>query len=291
MRTISVRVTSFVGGVLLSAYMYLLVTATALGSSPLFVFEEGIATLTGAPFGVVTAANGIFLLTLAAIMRAPVGPGTLSVPLMFGLCVELLTPVVPTIDGSAPGGFVLRIALLVLATHLMALGGALVVRAAFGAAAIDAVMLGLSKVLRRDTARVRMAMEVTLAAGGAALGGAAGVGTILAGLTVGHSFRFWAKRMGIAGVGTRRASTVRRGAQPSASEVAVDSGVEPCTEGVGRFSTGGSRSSSVGSAGSESISGSGATSVDSTVISVRRTTKSPAVPISSMLSIATRSPS
>lgn len=147
MRTTFVRVTSFLGGVLLSAYMYLLVTATDLGSSPLFVFEEGIAALTG--------------------------------------------------------GLLLRVTVLVLATHLMALGGALVVRAAFGAAAIDAVMLGLSSVLRRDTARVRTVMEVALAVGGAALGGKAGLGTIVAGLTVGHSFGYWARRLGIAQRGSR----------------------------------------------------------------------------------------
>lgn len=214
MRTTPVRVTSFVGGVLLSAYMYLLVSVTALGSSPLFVFEEGIVAVTGIPFSVVTAATGLFLLALAAILRAPVGPGTVAVPLMFGLGVELMAPFVPTFGGTTPGGFVLRLAVLIIATHLMTLGGALVVLAAYGAAAIDAVMFGLSSVLRRDTARVRIAMEVTLAAGGAALGGATGLGTIAAALTVGHSFRYWARLLGVVDKATPvrapRARSLRR---------------------------------------------------------------------------------
>jgi uncharacterized membrane protein YczE len=182
--------------------MYLLVSVTALGSSPLFVLEEGIAEVTSLPFGVVTAATGVFLLALAAILRAPVGPGTLVVPILFGLGVELMAPFVPTMGGSSPGGFVLRFAVLVAATHLMTLGGALVVMAAYGAAAIDAVMIGLSSVLRRDVARVRIVMEVTMAAGGAALGGTTGLGTVVAGLTVGHSFRYWATRLGVADKGT-----------------------------------------------------------------------------------------
>lgn len=198
MRTTPVRVTAFVGGVILSAYMYLLVAVTTLGSSPLFVFEEGIVSVTGIPFGVVTAATGLLLLAVAAILRAPVGPGTLAVPLVFGLGVELMAPLVPSIGGTTPGGFVLRLAVLVIATHLMALGGALIVLAAFGAAAIDAVMLGLSSLLHRDTARVRMVMEVSLAASGAVVGGTAGLGTIVAGLTVGHSFRYWARLLGVA---------------------------------------------------------------------------------------------
>lgn len=206
----SMRATSFVGGVVLSAYMYLVVSATALGTNPLFVFEEGVAATTGIPFGVVTAVNGLLLLGLAAIMRAPVGPGTLSVPVMFGVGVEVMAPLVPSMGASAPGGFVLRLVVLVVATHLMALGAALVVRASFGAAAIDAVMLGLSSLLGRDTARVRLVMEVALAAGGVALGGAAGLGTIAAGLTVGHSFRYWTRLLGGTDRSTDRHSACRR---------------------------------------------------------------------------------
>lgn len=299
LRTNPVRATSFIGGVLLSAYMYLLVSVTALGSSPLFVLEEGIVAVTGLPFGVVTAATGLFLLALAAILRAPVGPGTLAVPILFGLGVELMAPFVPTIDGTTPGGFVLRFAVLVVATHLMTLGGALVVMAAYGAAAIDAVMIGLSSVLRRDTARVRIVMEVTMAAGGAALGGTTGLGTVVAGLMMGHSFRYWATLLDVADKETphrapcaRSRRTSRRYAQPPGAVVEAPGDVEGTpVDVVVEVPVDPLRSSRVGSSGSASRTGSGTPSANSSVISVRRTTKFPDVPINSMLSIATNSPS
>ncbi len=197
MRTSPVRLVSFVFGTLLSAHMYLFVSATALGSSPLFLLEEGIVAVTGVPFGVITAATGLFLLSLALILRAPVGPGTLAVPLLFGLGTEVLQPLVPSLSGHSATTLVIRVAVLVAATHLMALGGALVLAASYGAAAIDAVMLGLSSLLRRDAARTRVVMEIAMASGGIALGGVAGFGTVLAALMVGHSFAHWSRLIGL----------------------------------------------------------------------------------------------
>ncbi len=188
MRSSIGRASLFVGGVVICAWCYLFVTATSMGSGPLFVLEEGISHVTGIPFGVVTLATGLFLLALAAVLRAPVGPGTLFVPAMFGLAVSLLEPFTPTITGTFP-----RVALFLVATHVMMLGAAMVVCASFGASAVDAVMIGLARLSRRSQARVRIVMEVVLAAGGIALGGRAGLGTVVAALTVGHSFDFWAR--------------------------------------------------------------------------------------------------
>lgn len=204
MRTSPVRLVSFVAGTLVSAHMYLFVSATALGSSPLFLFEEGIVAVTGVPFGVVTAATGLFLLSVAVILRAPVGPGTVALPLLFGLGTEVLGPLVPAFPGHSVGALTIRVVVLVVATHLMALGGALVLAASFGAAAIDAVMLGLSSLLRRDAARTRVVMEVAMASGGVLLGGAAGFGTVLAALTVGYSFRHWSRLVGVSQPPKRR---------------------------------------------------------------------------------------
>ncbi|MFV0316386.1 MAG: hypothetical protein ACK5O2_05420 [Microthrixaceae bacterium] len=97
MRTSAARAAWFAGGVLACACCYLLVSATDFGSGPLFVLEEGISHTTGIPFGVVTVPTGAFLLIAALVLCAPVGPGTLAVPVLFGVLVSLLEPVVPTV--------------------------------------------------------------------------------------------------------------------------------------------------------------------------------------------------
>lgn len=209
MRSSTGRACLFVGGVVICAWCYLFVTATSMGSGPLFVLEEGISHVTGVPFGVVTLATGLFLLALAAVLRAPVGPGTLFVPALFGLAVSVFEPFTPTVTGT-----VARVALFLVATHVMMLGAAMVVCASFGASAVDAVMIGLARLSRRSQARVRIVMEVLLAAVGIALGGRAGLGTAVAALTVGHSFDFWARLLpSPVAVPTRDRLPRRRGAE------------------------------------------------------------------------------
>lgn len=188
MRSFPARATVFVGGVLLCSWCYLLVADTRLGSSPLFVFEEGISTVTGVPFGVVTIATGVFFVSLAMALSAPVGPGTLVVPALFGFGVSVMGPLVPHLSGTA-----IRVGAFLIATHLMMLGAALIVCASYGAAATDAVMMGIARMSRRSHARVRTAMEITFTLLGVSLGGRAGLGTAVAAVTVGHSFDLWAR--------------------------------------------------------------------------------------------------
>ncbi len=188
MRSFPARATVFVGGVLLCSWCYLLVADTRLGSSPLFVFEEGISTVTGVPFGVVTIATGVFFVSSAMALSAPVGPGTLVVPALFGFGVSVMGPLVPHLSGTA-----IRVGAFLIATHLMMLGAALIVCASYGAAATDAVMMGIARMSRRSHARVRTAMEITFTLLGVSLGGRAGLGTAVAAVTVGHSFDLWAR--------------------------------------------------------------------------------------------------
>ena len=102
------------------------------------------------------------------------------------MTLDALLPHVPTLHG-----WPLRIAGVLVATWLMALGGALIIRASVGVAAYDAVMLGLRRVLRRPLAPIRLGMEATVLTVGWLLGGPVGVGTVITGLLIGPGIQFW----------------------------------------------------------------------------------------------------
>ena len=75
----------------------------------------------------------------------------------------------------------------------------MVIRAGVGVAAYDLVMLGFHRLLGRQLAVVRLAMELTMLACGWLLGGAVGVGTVVTGLLIGPGMQFWLRRLGATG--------------------------------------------------------------------------------------------
>jgi len=103
-----------------------------------------------------------------------------------GVTLDYLLPRLPVISGLP-----LRLAAVLVATWMMALGGALMIRASVGVAAWDAVMLGLRRVLGRALSLTRIAMEASMLAAGWLLGGSVGVGTVITGLLIGPGIQFW----------------------------------------------------------------------------------------------------
>lgn len=189
-RPSSARAVYLVAGTAISTYGYLLTVRAELGSGPLFAAQDGLQLHLGLSRSWAAIALGCALAALGMALRAPLGVGTLVVPLSTGAWIALLEPLTPTV---APGAW--RWALFVLGTAVMMLGAALIVDAALGATAMDAVMVALGRVSGRRPAAARLAMEGLLAVGGAAVGGQVRAGTIVMGLTVGPFYALWRREL------------------------------------------------------------------------------------------------
>jgi len=190
-RSLTGRVTLLLVGSLLATLCYAITIRAHLGLGPLFVLQDGVTRQTGIAIGNSVMVVGFVLVLVAVGLRSWPGPGTLALPVIGGVTLDLLLPHVPTIHG-----WVLRSAAVLAATWMMALGGALMIRASVGVAAYDAVMLGLRRVLGRPLGLTRIAMETAVLMAGWLLGGSVGVGTVVTGLLIGPGIQFWLRMLG-----------------------------------------------------------------------------------------------
>lgn len=188
------RAALVMGGCTVSSVCYAMTIRAALGLGPLFVVQDGLSIQIGVSIGTAVTITGLGLVAVALALRAWPGPATIAVPFLSGAILNASLPAVPVFHGLA-----LRLGLVALASCLMALGGAMIIRAASGVAAYDLVMLGICKLTRRKVSWVRLAMELTMLVCGWLLGGAVGIGTVITGVLVGPSMQFWLRRVGALG--------------------------------------------------------------------------------------------
>jgi len=196
------RAAMVLGGCIVSSTCYAVTIRAALGLGPLFVVQDGMALHLGVSIGTAVIIVGLSLVVLALALRTWPGPATIVVPFISGIALNAVLPTVPVFHG-----LVLRLALVVVASWIMALGGAMIFRAATGVAAYDLVMLGICRVLRRKVSVVRLAMELTMLGCGWLLGGAVGMGTVITAVLIGPSLQFWMRRLGALGADELPATT------------------------------------------------------------------------------------
>jgi uncharacterized membrane protein YczE len=185
------RVTLLLAGSMMATVCYAVTIRARLGLGPLFVLQDGIARQVGIAIGTSVMVTGFALVFVAMGLRSWPGPGTLVLPVLGGVTLDALLPHLPTIHV-----WPVRLIAVLLATWMMALAGALMIRASVGVAAYDAVMLGLRRVFGRPLGPTRLAMEMTVLVAGWLLGGTVGVGTVITGLLVGPGIQFWLRVIG-----------------------------------------------------------------------------------------------
>lgn len=185
------RVALLLTGSLLATFSYAVTIQARIGLGPLFVLQDGISKRAGINIGASVIAVGFALVFVAAGLRSWPGPGTLALPILGGVALEAFLPRIPVLHG-----WPLRLAAVVIATWMMALAGALMIRASVGVSAYDAVMLGLHRLLGRPLGPTRLAMEATALLAGWLLGGSVGVGTVITGLLIGPGLQFWMRTIG-----------------------------------------------------------------------------------------------
>ena len=145
-----------------------------LGLPPWDVLHQGISRRTDVPLGTVGIAVGaLVMLTWLPLRRRP-GVGTVANVVIIGVTIDLLLP------HTAPAQHLgLRVGLMVLGVVLFALGSGLYLGVEMGAGPRDGLMTGLHERFGWSIRWARTVIEVTVLATGIALGGTAGVGTLV----------------------------------------------------------------------------------------------------------------
>ncbi len=143
-----------------------------LGLAPWDVFHQGVAGHTGLKLGWVIEIVGFLLLLLWIPLRQRPGIGTILNATEIGLVVNAIGNHLPATDRLVP-----RLAYVVGAVCVIAVGSGLYIGAGLGTGPRDGIMVGVAT--RGYSVRVvRTVLEVTVLAVGAALGGHVGVGTV-----------------------------------------------------------------------------------------------------------------
>ena len=182
-------------GCALSTLCYAITIRAAIGLGPLYAVQDGLAHLLNVSIGHAVMVVGVALVVMAVALRSWPGPGTVALPFIGGIALDAMLPHVPTLHGAA-----LRFIAVVVASWMMGLGGALMITARIGVAALDAVMLGLHRIFGRPLGPTRLAMEATMLLSGWILGGAVGVGSVVTGLLIGPSIQFWLRHTRVAAI-------------------------------------------------------------------------------------------
>jgi uncharacterized protein len=162
-----------VGAAALVTGIALAITA-GLGVGSWQVLETGLVQATGAPFAAVAVAESVVALAVAWVLlgqRPWIATAVLAVG---GVPIGLLLGVLQT-PATAAG----QAAMLAVSVPLLTVGVAFYLASDLGASAQDAVYVGLYTRRGLRPGPLRLAMDATLVAAGAALGGQVGVGTVV----------------------------------------------------------------------------------------------------------------
>jgi uncharacterized protein len=201
-----------VSGLFLFALGIVAFLESRLGLSPWDVLHQGIAEHSPLSFGEANVAVSVVVVTLAWLLGARVGVGTLANAVLVGAFIVALTSI-DAVQDLAHEPLGVRIGLLAAGVILTGAGSGIYLAAALGAGPRDSLMVVGSRRLGRRISVVRAALEVCALALGIALGGTFGAGTVVFALLIGPSIEasFWAlerSRLTLPGAPARRAATV-----------------------------------------------------------------------------------
>jgi uncharacterized membrane protein YczE len=195
-----------------------LLVRASLGLDPWDVFHQGLSRLTGISIGMVSVVVGAAVLLLWWPIRQRPRLGTVSNVLLVGTAIDATLAVVPYEAALA-----VRIPLMVAAVALNGAATGLYISADYGPGPRDGLMTGLHRRTGHSLRLIRTGIELTVLAGGFALGGGVGVGTVLYAVSIGPLAQFFLRlfgaptaRSGPAAAGSAASAVVRREApEPS----------------------------------------------------------------------------
>ena len=136
--------------------------------------------------GEASIAVAAIIVLVDAILREPLGWGTITNMIFIGVWVDLLKPYVPPV----PSVFLVQVAYLLLATLTMGFATAIYVGVDVGAGPRDSLMLALSRIGKTSLRVARTVLEIGAVLLGWFLGGPFWLGTIISAITIGPAVQF-----------------------------------------------------------------------------------------------------
>lgn len=183
--TFGSRVALLVAGAAFISCSVALTLWTDLGPGPLDVFIGAIREITGLPLTIAVWVTVGSLTGAAWLLGRRAGVGTVAAPLLIGPMLQASVTALEMFD--APSSVVVRVALQFVAIAGIGLGSGALIVSGLGAGTGELFAGAASDRVRRPESMVRPAIELTWIVAGTALGGPAGVGTVLVALFIGPS--------------------------------------------------------------------------------------------------------
>src|SRR2546423_2814646 len=189
---LGMRLAVLASGLFLFALGIVAFLESKLGLSPWDVLHQGIAKHTPLSFGEANILVSVVVVTIAWLLGARVGIGTLANAVLVGAFIVGLTSV-GAVQHLAHDPLGVRIGLLAAGVALTGAGSGIYLAAALGAGPRDSLMVVGSELLGRRIAVVRVGLELCALGIGIGLGGTFGVGTVAFALSIGPSIElsFW----------------------------------------------------------------------------------------------------
>ncbi len=174
------RVVQLFAGLVLFGFSIALMIRGNLGVAPWDVLSVGLTHWLPLTFGQITIALSFVILLLWVPVGERPGVGTLANAIVIGLAVDASLAWLPAPPDWAP-----RVALMLAGVVLNGVAGAVYIGAQLGRGPRDGLMTGLARRTGRSLRLVRSLIEVAVLAVGLALGGTAGLGTVVFALAIG----------------------------------------------------------------------------------------------------------
>jgi len=186
------RLGRLAAGLVLYGISIALMLRAGLGVDSWDVLHQGLALATGAPFGWVVIAVSVMVLVVWVPLRQRPGVGTLANAVVVGLVADLALRLLAPARGIAAQ-------LALLSVGILANGAAtgLYIGAGLGPGPRDGLMTGLATRTQRSIRSVRTWIEIGVLAGGWALGGQVGLGTLLYAGFIGPLSQYFIQRLSL----------------------------------------------------------------------------------------------
>ena len=201
---LTTRFALLVFGSVLIAVSVALTIWTELGPGPLDVFIGGVHQQTGLPLTLAVWLTVGSMIGMASMLGRRPGVGTVVSPLVIGLVLQAALTSLEAV--GAPASIAVRVGVHVVAVIGIGVGAGALIVSGLGAGSGELLASAASDRSGRSESKTRTVCELSWIVVGLALGGPAGLGTllvaVLVGPAVGLGFRF------VDGIAVRSISTV-----------------------------------------------------------------------------------
>ena len=157
-----------------------------LGTSAWVMLEVALSQITGLTPGTLSVITGFVVLVVSLIMRERIGWGTLGNMLFIGPWEDLALWLIPPVEDN----LLLQAAMLLAAILMIGMASAIYIGVDAGAGPRDSLMMAVKRTGGWSLRRARGSIEVFLVLLGWALGGPAGIGTLVYAILIGPAVQW-----------------------------------------------------------------------------------------------------